>query len=423
MISLFLQYKTEAIVTYIPNDVSSGTLSNLTLSSGITLATSLMLINSSLLTVSDKTTAFNDMRLDVATIRPDLEMFVITVRTNLDIYEMMEISMGDSLPTMPPGEMDDLEKLLDELETQINMLSTAVTDLPTSGLVDEEVMLDFREDTKDVLVTNDATQTHVMDLLMMSVADAELMGNMSAILKHTVSALHDVIYMVDPPIHTGLIRSTNNQVVSFVDLMDNNAVRLNADTTKQLMRDVSQLTANIMNLMLTTMHNMNSMTLLNLDEMVYSLTRLTGNVLYFLGPDKLAGLDVFTNTQMILKDMSTTLADLSTLAHSPSTLDLDDIMEMNKLTHDINMLLSDLTDVLNVGLEYAIFHESNTTDTKVVTYVGGYVYNMNIMGLVVFSIAFGIVLGNMDSPAAKTVVNVSQGINDAVMLLVLVIMW
>ncbi|XP_072021270.1 excitatory amino acid transporter 2-like [Amphiura filiformis] len=417
----FRTYKTNPITTYIDVTPSNDEIANLTLASGITIAQSLMLINGTLLAVSSKAMAFNEMRLDSLIVKPDMENFVTTAMANHDVYRMMENYMG-SAPVPPPGDVDEFTRLINELEDKITALDGTVQGLPTSGMLDDSIMTDLKTQSTEVLVANDETQTYVSDLLM-SMSSKDLLVNMSSILKNTVSGLHDATYLIDPPVHTGLIRSTNMILVDFVDLLNNNADSLDSDILQKLMRDASQLTAKVMNLMLVTMHNMNQMTLLNLDDMVYSLARLTANVLHFLEPQHRKDLEIITQMGVILKDMGNTLTDLTSLAHSPKTLDFDDIMDVNKLTHDLNMLLMDLMEVMNTDLENELFHESNVTSIKVVTWESTYVYNMNIMGLVVFSIAFGIVLGRMHSHQAQVVVDMFQGVNDAVMLLVLVIMW
>ena len=380
----------------------------------------LMAINGTLQTISSKTMAFNEMRLDSSTVKPDMQMFLDTTLANHDVFREMETYMA-AIPPPPPPDMSEFTQLIDNLQDKIGVLMLTVDDLPDNGMLEDSMMITLQTEATGVLSANDQTQAFASNMLL-DMSSADLIFNQSAVLQNTVSALHQVMYLIEPAIHTSLIFSTNNVVIEFVDLLNNNA-DLDVKLIQQPMRDASQLTAKIMNLMLTAMHNLNTMTLLNLDEMVYSLTRLTGNVLYFLGPEHFQNYDLTSQISMVLKDMGSTLTDLVTLTKSPRQLDMDDIMQMNHLIHDVNMLIADLTEIMNVELEYEIFHGKNVTHVKVVTWEGGYVYNMNIMGLVVFSIAFGIVLGRMHGHPAKVVVDMFQGINDAVMLLVLVIMW
>ena len=386
----------------------------------MTIAMALMAINGTLQTISNKTMAFNEMRLDSSTVKPDMQMFLDTTLANHDVFREMETYMA-AIPPPPPPDMSEFTQLIGNLQDKISVLMVTVDDLPDSGMLDDSMVITLQTEATGVLSANDQTQAFASNMLL-DMSSADLIFNQSAVLQNTVSALHQVMYLIEPAIHTSLIFSTNNVVIEFVDLLNNNA-DLDVKLIQQPMRDASQLTAKIMNLMLTAMHNLNTMTLLNLDEMVYSLTRLTGNVLYFLGPEHFQNYDLTSQISMVLKDMGSTLTDLVTLTKSPRQLDMDDIMQMNHLIHDVNMLIADLTEIMNVELEYEIFHDKNVTHVKVVTWEGGYVYNMNIMGLVVFSIAFGIVLGRMHGHPAKVVVDMFQGINDAVMLLVLVIMW
>ena len=91
-----------------------------------------------------------------------------------------------------------------------------------------------------------------------------------------------------------------------------------------------------------------------------------------------------------------------------------------KLKPDENVVNTVFNGTVNITtIKRVIYPGSDTIPAGVYTNPTG---GMNILGLAVFSIVFGIVLGRM-GPKAKPLTAFFSALNDAVMILVSLIMW
>ena len=221
-----------------------------------------------------------------------------------------------------------------------------------------------------------------------------------------------------PPVLSSVIHDTNAEVVSMVELIK----KYDADDV-QLTRDVHIMDVNLINLVLASMQDAQGSDRLDLSHVSQSMQQLSTNLIYMMDlTEEVYTLEFLNDITYLLKDMSKAMKELSDVLYTPRTLKPEDIMQLNRIIVEMNSVVDSMSDVLTESTDYIILHRNGTSDTVITVWTGSYVYSMNIMGLVVFSIAFGVVIGRMGEEG-KVVLHFFSATNEAVMKLVMIIMW
>ena len=169
------------------------------------------------------------------------------------------------------------------------------------------------------------------------------------------------------------------------------------------------------------MDDVDSQQHLAVGHLTNSLTRLTVNTMYLMDT---MGMDteMMTTVNTLVSNLTTALAQVSATVHSPKTMSAIDIMDLNTLVVEMTSMTSDLEVILEEATNYLVHRESTGEVKK--TYKGTYVYQMNIMGLVVFSIVFGIALGRIGrTEEGKILLALFTAVNTIIMKLVQALMW
>ena len=240
----------------------------------------------------------------------------------------------------------------------------------------------------------------------------------SQALQLIISSMNDVVYMVEPPLMSFLIHDTNAEVVHMVELI----MKFDADDV-QLTRDVHIMDVNLINLVLASMQDAQGSDRLDLSHVSQSMQQLSTNLIYLMDlTEEVYTLEFLNDVTYLLKDMSKAMKELSGVLYTPRTLKPEDIMQLNRIIVEMNSVVDSMSYILTESTDYLVLHRNGTSDIVKTVWTGSYVYIMNILGLVVFSIAFGVAVGGMGEQG-KVVIQFFVATNEAVMKLVMVIMW
>ncbi|XP_072172686.1 excitatory amino acid transporter 4-like [Diadema setosum] len=397
------QYKTAAVKTVVtPPSLTSEDYLNLTMMTGLTVGQSLGFVNTSLLAIGQKTSEFRTMSLAADTVVQDMDFFIGDMRMSYDY--MLEAS-----PSL------DLNGFNDALLS----LSDFVDTLPQTGQLSKMNMEQLGNMTGMVLDSaSEAQGALLQEIPSQQNVGTDTLNATSLALSLIISSMNDVVYMVEPLQFSGLLHTTNGQVVTMVDLI----ARFQPEDV-ELTRSVHVMNVNLINLLLATMQDMQGSDRLELSHLSASMQQLSTNLVYLMDTSEdVYTLDVLNQLIALLHRMTSALQDLSTLLYTPRTLKFDALLQLNEIVAEMNSVTASMTEIIVETTDYAVFYRGNTSDVVVTTWEGTYDYSMNILGLVVFSIAFGIVIGRMGEDG-EVVLKFFSATNEAVMKLVMIIMW
>ena len=163
--------------------------------------------------------------------------------------------------------------------------------------------------------------------------------------------------------------------------------------------------------------------LLAVGYLTNSLTRFTVNLMYLMDSNEnMINMEVVKDVNTLVINLTMALSEVSALVHSPHAMSANDIMDLNTMVTEMTSMTSDLESIVEEATNYIVHREM--TGEKKQSYVGTYVFQMNIMGLVVFSIVFGIGLGRTtNTEEGRILLAFFTAINTVVMKLVQVLMW
>ncbi|XP_041475127.1 excitatory amino acid transporter 3-like [Lytechinus variegatus] len=409
----FRTFKTAAIKTVVPvPSLTTGDFFNLTLMSGLTIHQSMGFINGTLQTIGQKTMDFRSMALDAKTVTDDMDMFLQDMDSTYTF--LMEAKGNNSA-----WNTSRVNDLLEDFSNHIEDLRAAVDGLPSTGQLDEMDMTQLGNMTGMVLWAAGETVTDLLSSLKtLDNVDIPTLNATSHALHLIISSMNDVVYMVEPLHLSSLIHTTNADVVSLVDI-----IAMFQPNDIELTRKVHIMNVNLINLVLATMQDLQGSDRLELTHVSQSMQKLSTNLVYLMDmTEDVYTLDFLNQISTLLHDMSGALKHLSMVLYSPRTLKMDSLLQLNQIIAQMNEVVNTMSAVLEESTDYTIWYRGNTTETVETVWEGTYVYSMNILGLVVFSIAFGVVVGRMGDDG-KVVISFFSATNDAIMKLVMIIMW
>lgn len=412
----FRTYKTEAVKNIIPDVITSDEIMNLTLASGMTVAHTLSLLQGKVSLLSTKTTEFKTGIMDASTVQADLNPFLTMMNENYDSFGTFNSTLhgvDNSVDT------DTFNNHVAQFKSQVDMFQAFVNGL--SGTLMHDELLKVQNYTTDVLSLSIMTQDEMLKLtkgLTVSYDDTLLLDIADPMLT-TMMSLDNVLYILKPMDQAAIARDLNSQLMEIIELSGNANKTGDAEKLNQA---VNAMTVQMLNVMLGALHTMDAKNTLKMAQITQNLASLTVNVMYMMDYDTVSSLDALNDISKLLDDMSVIIMDLAKLTSAPKTGGIDSMLQLEALLTDLNAILADLTNILHESSDYAVWHMGNATDTVEIVNTGGYVYNMNILGLVVFSIAFGIVVGRLGDDG-KVVLQFFRATNEAVMKLVGLIMW
>lgn len=392
--------------------LTTGDFLNLTLMSGLTIHQSMGFINGTLQTIGQKTTDFRMMALDANTVSDDMDMF-------LQDMDMTYTFLMESVQGANGSDLTPVNDLLAEFSTYIVDLRAVVDDLPSTGELDEMYMTHLGNMTGVVLWAAGETETELLSSLKtLDAVDVPTLNATSQALHLIIYSMNDVVYMVEPLHMSSLIHTSNAEVVELVNL-----ITMFQPDDVELTRQVHIMNVNLINLVLATMQDLQSSDRLDLSHVSQSMQKLSTNLVYLMDmTEEVYTLDFLNQISTLLHDMTGALNHLSMVLYTPRTLKMDSLLQLNQIIAQMNVVVNSMADVLQESTDYTIWYRGNTTEVIETVWEGTYVYSMNILGLVVFSIAFGIIVGRLGDDG-KVVISFFSATNEAIMKLVMIIMW
>eukprot|EP00057_Strongylocentrotus_purpuratus_P030491 XP_781833.3 PREDICTED: excitatory amino acid transporter 3 [Strongylocentrotus purpuratus] len=413
----FRTFKTAGIKTVVPvPSLTTGDFLNLTLMSGLTIHQSMGFINGTLQTIGQKTMDFRMMALDAKTVSDDMDMFL----QDMDMtYTYLMESVQGAGGSNPGSNLIPVSNLLGEFSTYIDDLRAVVDDLPSTGELDEMYMTHLGNMTGMVLWAAGETETELLSSLKsLDAVNVSTLNATSQALHLIIYSMNDVVYMVEPLHMSSLIHTSNAEVVELVNL-----ITMFQPDDVELTRQVHIMNVNLINLVLATMQDLQSSDRLDLSHVSQSMQKLSTNLVYLMDmTEEVYTLDFLNQISTLLHDMTGALNHLSMVLYTPRTLKMDSLLQLNQIIAQMNGVVNSMADVLQESTDYTIWYRGNTTEVIETVWEGTYVYSMNILGLVVFSIAFGIIVGRLGDDG-KVVISFFSATNEAIMKLVMIIMW
>ncbi|KAJ8040325.1 Excitatory amino acid transporter 3 [Holothuria leucospilota] len=413
----FRTYKTQAEEEVISAEsLTSGVIFNLTLASGLTISQSLAMMNSKIRKLKSKTKAFQSDLLDSDSVNQDLGYFLTLMQENVVSASTF---IDDITATDPTVDTTSIEQLKMQLQETIDTFETFIDGFP--DILTNEDLDGIQNFTEKVFKTTNDLQKEMLALtggLQVSFTDALILDIADPILT-TMTSLDYVLYIIDPTGQSLLARSLNNQLMLLIDLGES---AVSTERAAQLTRSTNLMTTQMMNIVVGALHSMDARNALSLGYISENLIQMTVNLMYMLDSENALDTEVLDVLSSLLDDVSAVLLDLAKVTSQPKAGDVDNIEELQNLFRDLEAILVDMTSILKTSSDYAVWYNDNVTDTVNTIYVGSYIYNMNIMGLVVFSIAFGVVVGRLGEDG-QLVLRFFSATNAAVMQLVGIIMW
>lgn len=406
-----------SVKNIIPAEVTSDDIMNLTLTSGMTVTSSLVLLKGKVEMLTGKTNQFKTGIMTAANVKPDLTAFINYMKENEASFDTFKTSVM----------MVDNSTDTTVLDSQVMMLDTRVTEFETfvdglTEMLNHEDLGMIQNHTTDILHLTNMAQGETLSLTAgldpYAYADSLLLDASDAIYT-TMMSLDNVLYVLVPMDQALISKTLNDQLAEIILLSET------ADSTEDandLTRVVSGMTVQMMNVMLANLHGMQAKNTLKMAQITQNLAQVTVNLMYIMDYDKAMEMDALTKVNDLLKDLNKVVMDLAQITSSPKTGGVNHMMELESLMMDLNAILSDLTTILEISTDYTVWHMGNVTDDYEIVNEGSYVFSMNILGLVTFSIGFGIVIGRLGEDG-KVVLKFFSATNEAVMKLVTLIMW
>ncbi|XP_071799346.1 uncharacterized protein [Asterias amurensis] len=411
----FRTFKTSVETEVIPIlPLTSADLLGLTLMSGMTINQTLFMVEASLVSSRMKTMDFADQRLNNTAVMVDIEEFLRRMELSRDW--ITGISLASSPPPPDKSDLDkdiaDLDQVLKELTSFADALN--VTTIHESNMTQLQMYVVIAFDEMH------QAQKSMLDILMAldtSDVTAAMLKDMGVSLQESTAALSETLYILDGRMRGIQMKHMTSNLNEFTALLEHH----DSLTTADLNRQTGKLTVSALSLSTAAMDDVDSQQHLAVGHLTNSLTRLTVNTIYLMDT---MGMDteMMTTVNTLVSNLTTALAQVSATVHSPKTMSAIDIMDLNTLVVEMTSMTSDLEVILEEATNYLVHRESTGEVKK--TYKGTYVYQMNIMGLVVFSIVFGIALGRIGrTEEGKILLAFFTAVNTIIMKLVQALMW
>lgn len=412
-----VQYKTEAVKEVIPAEsLTSADIFNVTLLSGLTVSQSLALMNSKLRKMRNKATAFQEELLDKDEIIKDLNPFLAMMDDN-DQYAsgfMLDIEQTD-----PDVDTSSLEQLLTKLRQDVEEFREAIDNF--NDMLSYEELSVVQNSTKGILQDTLGMQNEMLLLtenLQTSYNDT-LAIEISNSISSTMTSLDHVLFVLRPIDQSLVVRKLNAQLMRAIAVTGG---AVPTDGADDLRRSFNSMSSQMMNIMIAVLHGLDAKNALNIGHVTESMLQMSVNLMYLMESENMLDTEALDVMASLLDDVSAVLSDLAKMTYQPKTGGIDDLEQLENLLKDLDAILIDMTTIMQSSSDYAVFYKANTTDTVETVYVGEFLYNMNILGLVSFSIAFGVVIGRQGEDG-KLVLRFFTAVNEAVMTLVGLIMW
>ncbi|XP_033119814.1 excitatory amino acid transporter 3-like [Anneissia japonica] len=399
----FRSYKTD--VQEEPIEVlSSEDLSNVMLNSGVSIASSLVAINGSLLILGNKMVLFNSSRLSNSEVKSDMALFLQEVDSSLVMIDNVQKDLSPSTTA--------LKLLISHTSAKSSLLQIQVDRLTTDPVSESEMdMLSNETTSLSTMLTS--TTCEMVRLVGMSAASAETVEEAALAMSSALSGINQMFFMID-------YNKINQIMIDMNDLSGELIDAIRKSDTNSSFVEINSIMTIMMNMTVTSMHILDIKSTLNLNDITMSLMRMTVDVLYSMDTKKLNSYEIVTEMNYILKRMNTIMVELSTLSAAPLTGDLDELNQIASLAKEIHKLSEMMAIIVTTGMDYVIFHRSNATVTTV--YVGVMSDSINVLGIVVFAIAFGVSVARVGEDG-RVVIQFFSATNEAIMKLVTVIMW
>lgn len=366
--------------------------------------------------MKNKATSFQGDLLEKDETLGDLNPFLALMDEN---DQSASSFMLDIESTDPNSDLVSLQQLQMNLQTNINEFRTSITNFPVM-LTSYELSI-IQNSTRGVLQATVVMQNEMLILTegLTTPYNDTLPADVAYPISNTMTSLDHVLYVLQPVDQSIIARQLNKQLMRVIEITGK---ALATDTSSDLHRSFNTMSAQMMNVLIAALHGLDTQSALNLGHVTESMLQMSVDLMYLMDSENLLDTEALDVMNSLLDDVNSVLLDLSKLTNQPKTGGVDSLLQLENLFNDLDAILVDMTTVIKSSTDYVVWYNDNSTDTVNILYVGEFLYNMNILGLVSFSIAFGVVVGRQGDDG-KLVLRFFSATNEAVMTLVGIIMW
>ncbi|XP_022103382.1 excitatory amino acid transporter 3-like [Acanthaster planci] len=422
----FRTYKTATEKEVVPvSALTSSDLLGLTLMSGITLNQSFVMVSDSMAAVRSKTMEMAGMRLNGTVVVTDMNEFIRSMGGSADSLE----SFVGEVKAITPSPLDtaDLENDLANLNTTLTDLILYTDQLDTEDYLHGDNITHLQMSVANVISVTTNAQKKVLKILTIldgTNASESMLQEITTSLLESIRATTGSLYLVDGGLRGMIIQKINTNLDKLWDVL-----KTHGSASHELNKQASKLTVSALSLTATVMDDVDAKQVLAVGHLTNNLAQLTVNIMFLMDTDikneMMDGEGVMMDVKVLITNLTMILAEVSNIIHSPHSMVATDIMELNALVRDITSTTSDLENIVQEATNYVVSRQiiGEESVTKV-TYVGTYVFQMNIMGLVVFSTVFGVGLGRIsETEEGRILTSFFSATNTVVMKLVKALMW
>ncbi|XP_038055926.1 proton/sodium-glutamate symport protein-like [Patiria miniata] len=422
------QFKTAAETEVVSNSpLTSSDLLGLTLMSGMTLNQSLIMVKGSMAAARSKTMDMAAMRLDGAAVVADMGAFLRQMNFSANAFDDIIGEVSTIAPS--PPDTDGLQTDLADLNTILTNLTRYNDQLDTDVYLHANNITHLQMHVTMAIETTTNVQRKLLEMLLSlnttSITES-MLRELTTSLQESINAITGTLYLLDGPRRGMIVKQINANLDWYWTLLKQSGPGI---TTDELNKQASKLTVSALSLTAIVMDDVDAKQVIAVGDLTNSLTQLTVNTIFLtdaeMKSEMMTGEGVMMDVKILVSNLTVILAEVSTIIHSPHSMSATDIMELNTLVMEMTVMTSDLEGIVQEANKYIVGRQMTGEDTMTkVKYVATYVFQMNIMGLVVFSIVFGIGLGRISGTEEGRVLTAFfSGTNTVVMKLVQVLMW